>query len=279
MNSKQIPANLVLHFDDMTPEEYERFKVDGLNAAVGDRNKEDGYDCPECKNKGYKAKLKEVNGRMYQTIEDCKCVPVRNAIMKMQRSGLKDVIKECTFDKWIATEEWQKTVKAAAMNYAKEPEGWFFIGGQPGCGKSHICTAISRELLLAGKQLVYMQWREDTVKAKTLFKEPEQRQSLINSFKYAEVLYIDDLFKTGKNPDGSEQRPSSADITLAFEILNYRYNKPDCLTIISSELVFDKLEIIDEAIAGRMYQRSGLNWFNIARDKAKNYRTRNQITL
>lgn len=266
-----------LHFDDMTPEQYEQFKVDTLNETVGNRNKDDGYICHECKNKGYIAKLEMRNGRYYQVLSDCKCIPVRNTIMKMIRSGLRDVISECTFDKWEATEDWQRSVKAAAIEYAKNPKGWFFIGGQPGCGKTHLCTAICRELLLEGKNLKYMQWREDAAKLKGNTNDTERREKLTNEFKTVKALYIDDLFKTGKNQDGSVQRPTSADINLAFEILNYRYNKPDSITIISSELTAEALLDIDEAIGSRICERS--KPLNISRNIARNYRLRNQITL
>ena len=261
----------------MTPKEREQFKVDCLNEMQGDRNLSDGYDCPLCKNRGVLYKLVEENGWYYHTAYDCNCFPIRRSILKMKRSGLKDVIKECTFDKWIAAEPWQIAMKKAAVDYAKSPQGWFFVGGQSGCGKTHLCTAICRELLLSGIEVRYMQWRDDAVKLKSLTKEPEQRQKLIDDFKKAEVLYIDDLFKTGKAQDGSEQRPTGADVNIAFEILNYRYNNPKAYTVISSELSAEELLDIDEAIGGRIYERA--KPLNISKDRKKNYRIRNQITL
>lgn len=195
--------------------------------------------------------------------------------MRMKRSGLQDVIRDCTFDKWETPEVWQKNLKAVAMDYAKSPKGWFFIGGQPGSGKTRLCSTICRELLLNGKELVYMQWREDTRKLKAQTKEPEQQQKRLDELKNAEVLYIDDLFKCGKNQDGSPQRPTSADINLAFEILNFRYNKPDSLTIISSELSPTELLEVDEATGSRIFDRS--KPYEIEKDKAKNYRIKNLI--
>lgn len=266
-----------LSFEEITPENYEQFKVDSFNETPGNLDKEDGYNCPVCKNRGYLIKLVEDRGNVYQTAYDCKCAPIRKSIMKMKKSGLKDVIHDCTFDKWIATEDWQKAVKSAAIEYAKSPSGWFYIGGQSGCGKSHLCTAICRELLLSGMGVLYMKWREDAVKLKGLSKDPEQRQSIIDSFKRAEVLYIDDLFKNGKNPDGSEQRPTSADINIAFEIINFRYNNPSSLTIISSELFASDVIDIDEATGSRIYERAKV--LQIAKNKSRNYRMKQEIVL
>ena len=151
---------------DMSEKDYEQFKVDGLNSAVGNRNEEDGYDCPLCKNKGYIAKLVEDNGHYSHCFTDCKCNEVRRSIMRMKRSGLKDIIKDYTFEKFKDTEPWQKAIKESAMEYAENPEGWFALCGQSGAGKTHLCTAICRKFLLSGKKVVYMLWRDEIVKIK-----------------------------------------------------------------------------------------------------------------
>ena len=263
---------------DMSPKAYEQFKVDGLNETVGSRNLEDGYECRECKNKGFVAKLVEnPDGTYSHCFADCKCVEVRNSIMRMKRSGLKDIIKDYTFDKFEATEPWQKSIKSAAMEYAREPEGWFFLGGQSGAGKTHLCTAICREFLLASKRVRYMLWRDDIVKIKGAVNDSEEYCKLIDEFKRVDVLYIDDLFKTGKSPDGTSLKITGADINVAFEIINFRYNNPELLTIISSELSEDELIDIDEAIGGRIYERA--KSFNITKDRNRNYRIRKAVTL
>ena len=51
-------------------------------------------NCPLCKNKGFIAKLTEHGGMYSHCFVDCKCVEIRNSIMRMKRSGLKDIIKE-----------------------------------------------------------------------------------------------------------------------------------------------------------------------------------------
>lgn len=271
-------------FDSMTPRDYEQFKVDDWNNMTGNRNDEDGYNCPICKNKATIAKLIEnPDGTFTHCFADCKCVETRRSIMRMKRSGLKDIIKDYTFDKYIDSEPWQKSIKAAAMEYAKNPEGWFALCGQVGCGKTHLCTAICREFLLSGKRVVYMLWRDDIVKikdaarAKDADSESRELSDLLEKFKTAEVLYIDDLFKTGRAIDGSLPKPTSADINYAFEIINYRYNNPSLLTIISTELSEDELLDIDEAVGSRIYERAKA--ITIGRDRSRNYRIRKAVTL
>lgn len=263
---------------ELSPKEYEQFFVDDLNKQVGNENEKDGYNCNVCRNKGWVAKLVEnPNGTYGKEYCDCKCVEIRKSIMRMKRSGLKDIIKDYTFDKFHAEEPWQQTMKTAAADYAKNPEGWLYFGGQSGCGKTHLCTAVCREFLLEGKQVVYMMWRDDIAKIKSLAMDQEERQKLIDRFKQAEVLYIDDLFKTGRNTDGSEPKPTAADINAAFEIINYRYNNPGLLTVISSELNEDELLDIDEAVGGRIFERS--KSISIAKNRGRNYRIRRAVTL
>ena len=263
-----------------TIEEYERFKVDSFNRAEGHLHEEDGYCCNICKNKGSIMKLVEEPGKYpVQVVAECKCAEVRRSIRRMKKSGLKDIIKDYTFDKYEAADPWQQAIKSAAEEYAKNPEGWFFLGGQSGAGKTHLCTAICREFLLNGRRVVYMLWRDDIAKLKALSMETEQRMRMIDRFKKAEVLYIDDLFKTGKNPDNSRQHPTSADINVAFEIINYRYINPGLLTIISSECTQDELLDIDEASGGRIFEKAGAHGFSIAPDRSRNYRTRKTMTV
>lgn len=264
--------------EPMTPKEYEQFKVDGLNATEGNRHEEDGYHCHICRNKGYVIKLVEwEDGSFHQVCCDCKCAETRNSIMRMKRSGLKDIIKDYTFEKFEDPEPWQKAIKNAAMDYAKNPEGWFFLGGQSGAGKTHLCTAICREFLLAGKRVRYMLWRDDIVKIKGAVTDSEEYSKMIDQFKTIDVLYIDDLFKTGKAADNIVLKPTGADINVAFEIINYRYNNPALLTIISSELTEDELIDIDEAIGGRIYERAKA--FTIGKSRDRNYRIKKAVTL
>lgn len=269
---------LATTYDEITPRDREQIKVDSLNDAEGDRHLEDGYNCNVCKNKGYIAKVVEYeNGTFSHVVSDCKCAEVRRSILRLKKSGLKDIIHDYTFAKFEDTENWQKAVKAAAMEYAKSPEGWFFLGGQSGCGKTHLCTAICREFLLSGKRVIYMLWRDDIVKIKGAVTDSVEYSNLIEKYKQADVLYIDDLFKTGKGQDNSKQMPTPADINVAFEIINYRYCNPKLLTIISSELSEDELIDIDEAIGGRIFERA--KSFSIAKDRSRNYRIRKTVTL
>lgn len=269
--------------DDEEQEARSKQKCDFYNAEVGDLNETDGYDCPLCKNKGYIAKPRKSNfGYWYEAHCQCKCYETRASIRRMHKSGLKNRIKDCRFDTFETTEKWQSVIKEAAVRFTKDDEHtWFFIGGMTGCGKTHICTAIARHYLLKGKTVQYMLWRDEVVRLKASVTDAKEYGKLIDEWKKVEVLYIDDLFKTGKTSEGELQKPTAADVNIAFEILNYRYNNPELVTIISSESKVTDILDIDEAIAGRIAEKTTPHGYgiNIAKDQAKNYRLRGTIDL
>ena len=70
---------------------------------------------------------------------------------------------------------------------------------------------------------------------------------MLDEYKRVEVLYIDDFLKGGD---------TDADIRLAYEILNSRYNDRGLRTILSSEMTPEKLLRRDEALGGRIYERA-----------------------
>lgn len=246
-------------------------QVDTLNALEGDHQ---GYACKKCKNKGYIALLRD-NGSIYT--KDCSCMPMRRCIWQMERSGLSKNIKDLTFENFRTLSPWQISLKTAVMEYAGDPRGWLMLCGQSGSGKTHLCTAVCREILLRGQSLLYMPWREYIGKLKSLSIDARERSELLEKCKSSPWLYIDDLYKTGKNQEGSTL-PTSADINLAFEILNHRYCQ-QLPTIISTEKTHQELVAIDEAIGSRVIEMCGKNVYCISRSPEKNYRMRNVTCL
>lgn len=239
--------------------------VESYNNTVGNLNEVDGYDCSRCKNKGYIARLDEND---YEVHSECKCMKIRATLRRAKRSGLGDIITEYTFDKYAAQDEWQKVIKNTAQAFCKDDEAkWFYIGGQVGSGKTHICTAIAAHYIKAGQEVRYMLWSEESKKLKAFVNDPDY-SGLIGVYKTADVLYIDDFLKV-KNGEN----PTAADINLAFEIINHRLleNK---ITIISSEKTVDELMDYDEATMSRIYQKTGKYKLNIGKDRSKNYRLR-----
>lgn len=283
---KILPGGLSCDLDPIdASRKLAQVKADTFNASRGDLNEKGqlgGIDCPKCLNRGFIMTAVEVKAGQYETrVHECGCMVVRRNIRRLERSGLKDVTRMYTFKKYKTDENWQERIKLAAMDYVTSVKngenGWFFIGGQSGCGKTHICTAIAVQLLKSQMDLRYMVWRDEARKLKAVANSPEYTE-MLNEFKQVKVLYIDDFLKSGRDSSGN-MKPTDADVALAFELLNYRNNNRDLLTIISSELTLEEIADIDEAIAGRIAQNAERHRLVIARKPGRNYRLKGVVEL
>lgn len=270
-----LGANTAQPFDHAA---WEQKKAEDYNASTGNLNELDGYDCPLCKNKGDMMRVEFRDGWPRPRVIDCKCRAMRYTIARMKRSGLQNIITDCTFDKYEELDPWHTSVKKRAMDYAANPSGWFFMGGQSGAGKSHLCTAICRAALLRGDLVQYMMWVDDAARLKGIVNEGDEYVREVDRFKKAPVLYIDDLFKVQNDQGQNRQKPTPADVRLAFEIINYRVVSK-LPTIISSEFILAELVDIDQATAGRIAEMAEFNAINITPDIKKNYRLRKVVTV
>lgn len=259
---------------ELTPEEREKRNLekakrdaDDLNADAGQLHLVDGYNCDLCKNRGFIYRAEGV----YVNRANCECMTARNTIRRMMASGLEDVITKYTFAKYNATEEWQKKIKETAKAFlADDQASWFFMGGASGSGKSHICTAICRELL-KNKAVHYMLWEEESKVLRSCVMDAETYQPHMNRLKEVDVLYIDDFFSGHRERDGELIKPTGAEVGLARELFNHR-----CIngktTIISSEWYSAEIVDIDEALGGRILEKCGKYCLNLERGSGKNYR-------
>ena len=238
-----------------------------LNASAGDLK--DGIHCDKCNDKGIYFFVIEDDSGYRVSSGNCSCMKQRASYRRLKRSGIEHTLKRCTFDNYKATEAWQKRLKEGVFRFLNNVETldnkWLYIGGGSGCGKTHLCTAAAGELLKREYDLRYMLWVDESTKLKATITDDVKYAEMIEPIKNAEVLYIDDLFKLP---------PTAADIKLAYEIINYRSQNPEFITIISSEKYITELEEIDSATGSRIYEMSRGNTHNIKRDKTRNYRMR-----
>lgn len=237
------------------------------NEQWGTLDKEDGYNCPKCRNKGevykvFRTGADDVYSYPYMATVPCSCMEQRRSYERSRMSGLPEGY---TFETFRAMEDWQRDMKRLCENYInnkawKATDNWLYIGGAIGSGKSHIVTALARELVYY-KNVVYMNWVRDSRKLKALVNEDVDYSAQIFRLTQAEVLFIDDFFKSNNITD--------ADKRLAYDILNERYNN-HLPTLFTSELYMD--EIPDEAISSRIFERAKDYMLNVDRADGKNKR-------
>ena len=185
----------------------------------------------------------------------------------MKRSGAN---RDMTFENWVS--DWDYQVEMAAKAYEYADSGylsgqWLFVGGQVGCGKTHICTAVINKLLQCNIGCRYMSWRDEAVQLKAVVNNQQEYHTRLMELVKAPILYIDDFWKTQNG-----KSPTQADVNLAFQIINARYQDKKYCTIISCEYSTAELMSIDEAVGSRIHERSKAYRVYIEKDTAKNYR-------
>ena len=205
-----------------------------------------GVDCSICRNTGMI--VERGPGILEIHTYECRCMRKRRSLRSLRKAGMEDMAERYTMDAYQADTGLRAKIKHIAQDFIKADRGWFFIAGRSGSGKTHICTAICTGLVEEKSSEVYfMPWRDESTELKARIKDQEWYQVKIKKIKTVPVLYIDDFLKGGW---------TEADIRLAFELLNARYNDTALRTIISSELSIDEILQINEALGGRIYERS-----------------------
>lgn len=240
------------------------------NSLAEDKPNE--YNCPICKNKRNIMIIKQLDDDEFDTVlTNCECVPRVNSDKMLKASGLADYVISHTFDNFNAREEWQKQLLAKAKAFPNQDEAkCFFIGGNSGAGKTHICTATTYEFYKANKEIYYLEWREGLRKIRASSYD-EKNEALMRKLKTVDVLFIDDLFKTIRTKGENYQKPTKDEASIAWEIIAKRLDNGR-FTIISTECTLDEIMEIDEAIGSRIKRASQSFGISIARDTCKNYR-------
>lgn len=271
MNSISEVATRMMNRSDIPPvkmprnsQEFMQWQCDVYNREKGDL---EGYNCPECLNRGY-----------FQAVKDdvivkseCRCMKIRRNILMLKNSGFSGISQRCTFESYKTPEEWQKRAKDKAMRYVAENHGrWLFFGGQSGVGKTHLCTAVCMELINREQDVKYVLWRDIVHCLEgNRFKE-ERYNSKIAELQNIEILYIDDFLKTARKANGRPQ-PSENELNTAYEIINARIISGK-KTIISSELNIAEISALDEATGGRISEQSEGFQIQIKNEKNRNFR-------
>lgn len=242
----------------LTPEEKLQLQCEAENAVKG---KMKLIDCPICNNKGVVSVVH--NGEI--VTRECECMQRRLFIERLSANGLDKLAKIKKFSNYTVTMPFQADLQKLVYTYATtDTDHWLYVGGQRGCGKTHLCIAAAVKLTKANN-VQYFIW-EDNVDELTggSFSGEEERRKKIGMIKNAQVLYIDDFLRKAK--------PDPKEIRLAFEIINYRYNK-NLRTIITSEKTLAELyKTVDSAIAGRIAEMCGDFKYSVNEDPKKDYR-------
>ena len=225
------------------------------NAQYGELDKQDGYNCPKCLNKGYRYGVFQNNNYLSMAMLECSCMAKRREYQRGRASGLPEGY---SFESFQVNTDWQREMRDAAKRYLEDKAykrgAWFFAGGEVGAGKTHLVTALAREILYE-RDVKFMSWIREAREMKSAIKDgrSEDYDNALYTMTTVDVLFIDDFFKGVA---------TEADKKLAYDILNDRYNTKSAV-LMTSELTINKLGDIDDSLASRIYERAGEYRVNI----------------
>ena len=263
-------------YKELTPLERAEREVRWYNADRGSLYEEDGYNCDRCNNRGWIAKVIYIGERPECVLADCECMEVRRSLRRMRASGMDRLAERCTFANFETTEPWQKALVDQVIAFTENPGGqrWLYIGGQSGAGKTHLGVAAAVKIMKETHMRArYYVWPDEIRKT---WGDSDAYEWFIDSCQKAPILYLDDLFK----PTDSARTPSANEIRAAFAILNHRYNNTEGVTIISSEYPLTDVIGFDEALGGRIYQRTQEGTaLTIKKDQRRNYRLKGEVVI
>ncbi|MCF0149509.1 MAG: ATP-binding protein [Clostridium sp.] len=223
-------------------------KTNGVSTSLNN------YKCPKCKDTSWIEK----EGAYTR----CSCYTEEYLSRLWENFGVK--IKDIKLlREYEPYNDLTKKAKDKAADYIRNfdeiqgaRENGFALLGQPGAGKTHIVLAIGKALLEKQISVVYMPYLEVIKELKALAMYQEDYEKLINRYKRAKVLIIDDLFKDKVKKGRIAAELSETDMKHIYPILNYRYLNY-LPTIISSECTPNMLLELDEALGGRILETTG----------------------
>lgn len=248
------------------------------------------YNCVKCKDEGgYMVRKKAgettllQNGTeiilKYDTEEwqKCECAKIRQLNRLIKSSAITEEFQKMSFKNFSTDGVHPKVaeMKSKANQYYAafdEIKGYrqnsIMLIGQPGCGKTHLLTAISNYLMHTKQvPVLYFPYKDgmNNIAANNF----DRKNEIMERMKEVAVLFIDDLFK----PIGGKVDVKPFQAEIIFEVVNYRYlnNKP---LLISSELTLDDMLYIDEALTSRIFEMAEDFTVTIPKDMKVNYRLR-----
>ena len=199
----------------------------------------------------------------------CECRIVKEAKDILRKSGISEEFRNKNFENFKTINDSQAiNAYNKAIKYSNNfhiiknnTQNSIMFMGQSGSGKTHLSLSIANVLMDNGVGVVYMGYRDVITQIKQNIMDEVYYNKIMNRYKNAKVLLIDDLFK------GSI---SKSDINIMFELINHRYfNKLP--VIVSTELSIENLVNIDEALGSRLIEMSKDFLVGI-RNKKLNYR-------
>lgn len=188
-----------------------------------------------------------------------------HAAKKRLASGLPEELKEKTLKGYECSEPWQRRALEAAVSFAKKPEGLLFLGGQSGCGKSHLAAGIIYYVSKSGSQPPFYYSWPDLLAAVRRTSRDWRSTDIRDTLKDCRTLVVLDDFLAA--PNG---RTSTAALEIAFEIISARTaNKLP--TVLASPYTAEKINALYSVLFKKIARAAGDRLISIDPDERKDF--------
>ncbi len=219
--------------------------------------------CPRCKGAGYLRLDVPFGHPNFGKPIACECKETERKEKRRQQlremSNL-DAFHSHTFSTFNSNVPGMREAFQVSVTYAQNPDGWLFLIGPNGCGKTHLAASIANQNLDNGSVVLFSVVPDllDHLRAAFAPNATEVFDQLFAKMREAEVLVLDDLGAQQSSPWANEK---------LFQLLNYRYNLGMPTVITANPR---GLQSIDERIRSRLGDISLVKTVNL--DRARDYR-------
>jgi DNA replication protein DnaC len=156
--------------------------------------------CSLCDGSGWYTRRVPVDHPDFGRLQECECGLVQRRRIESCAavSNLSASLARQTFETWRPAQGAAEAHKEA-LAFANDPTGWLVFMGDPGCGKTHLASAIYHRLTAAGLPVAFVNWPSFLSYLREAF-SPEARQARDATFTArfdvvlrAPVLILDDV--------------------------------------------------------------------------------------
>jgi len=223
-------------------------KVENKSTLPGDPN------CPICHGIGFVRRDLPISDPNFGKMEICTCR--KEQMDKLKAEHLYDIsnvesFHSMTFESFniygrTNEKDANKSLEVAfqsAKNFAAQPNGWLFLTGKFGCGKTHLAAAIANEVIKNGTRTLFLTVPDLLDWLRYAFSgEDTSFEERFSEIRDVPFLVLDDLGTQNSTPWAEEK---------LFQIINHRYvNRLP--TVVTTNL---DIAEIDERISSRINDR------------------------
>jgi DNA replication protein DnaC len=229
----------------------------GTNSKQGavHRKPQTQYKCPICHDSGWKIIIRD-DGR--EACRPCECLKQKKAISALKNSGIAEAFQDRTLDNYIPKNEVQADALSRSKRFVEIFGKYdnmhmnFMLMGQNGAGKTHLSVGIANALIKKNVLVRYVTF-QDLLATFANAKKEKDLYKVINQYKDAELLVIDDIFRTTIREWNGQKNPLMSHIDTMFQIIDYRYFKKKGI-VVTCEKTIEELRNMDRAITGRLVE-------------------------